>query len=269
MSTSKESPGQLLEHDQSIDVVSELRGLTGENCRPSENGVAAFQAADIVLFTGQFVGAGKSTVANALVDRRNIASWTNRDLRPGEVEGVDKCHKTLEEMLEAARSGLLLEMEEVRPGTFYATPAELGAGKHVKDLELVGAQRLRSYVPGIKMVVPLPPLDIVDKQGLTSWEQRLVMREGYDRAIDNKMSDDLAARLQGVIDECQRILDDPKLMNNPNILFVVNDDLSDTVKAVQAFIDSEDEAPRVMTAEAVQVHVLALRELASEALAAA
>lgn len=134
--------GQVFDQD-SYDY---LLSHTGENCSPSEESVAKLKAADLVLMSGQFVGAGKSTLISSLQanGRFNIASWTNRDLRPGEVEGVDKCHRPLVEMAGAAEWGYFLELEEVRPQVFYASPAEFQAERgYVKDLELKGAMRLR------------------------------------------------------------------------------------------------------------------------------
>jgi len=66
-------------HTHSLEL---LRGSTSSSCRPSGESIAGLQATDLVLMSGQFVGAGKSTFIQAL-GRANIASWTNRELRSG------------------------------------------------------------------------------------------------------------------------------------------------------------------------------------------
>lgn len=241
-----------------------LRGLTGVNSAPSEESIRALQGSDLVLMAGQFVGAGKSTFIQALEadGRVNIPSWTNRDLRPGEVEGVDKVTATLSEMAEMAVAGYFLELEEVRPKVFYATPSGLASnGRYVKDLELKGALRLRSLAPEIPIVVPLPPVREAKDLGVTEWERRVVLREGFRKGVTDKAITDLTGRLQGVIDETDRVLD-TGLANDPNMLFVINDVLGWSLSAMRAFIANGEKKPH----GDIEVHLQILQHLAAQAL---
>lgn len=248
-----------------------LRGFVGPNCVPSPDSIEILQQADLVLLSGQFVGAGKSTFIRALEDeyRVNIPSFTNRDLRPGEVEGVDKCKKSLGQLATAAENGELLELEEVRPGIFYATPATLDTSKrYVKDLELKGALRLRAYAPELPIVVPVPPLDITD--GLTEWEWRVILREGYRHSIKDEDIHDLKGRLEGAVEEVDRIAE-KGLAEDPNTLIVVNDDLSVALYSMEEFLRTGkklDQAQNHLSEGGLNGHLQAVRNLASNALAA-
>lgn len=230
-----------VETQESVEI---LRSKTGAQCEPSPESVEALATSDLVLVSGMFIGAGKSMVIDSLVREgyQNIASWTNRKLRRSEVEGVDKCHRSLEVMAERAVAGFFLELEEVRPGMFYATPAEFGTDRrYVKDLELRGAMRLRTMAPEIPIIIPLPPLKPSPKQ-VTEWEKRVVEREQYHRALGDDTIYDLETRLEGAIDEAGRV-HAAHLLDDPYTLFVVNDSQDTTIETVQAFLQSGTHLP--------------------------
>ncbi len=220
-----------------------IRGFVDNNCVPSPENVAVLDQTDLVLLSGQFVGAGKSTFIQELERRGriNIASWTNRELRPGEIEGVDKCVRSLGQLTTAAENGDLLELKEVREGIFYATPAKLSPNsRYVKDLELKGALRLRKYAPELSIVVPIPPLHEVKAGGvLTEWERRIVLREGFQKAISDKDIQDLQGRLEGVAEEVNRIYDEA-LISDPNTAIIVNDSLSIALNSMNKFLATGD-----------------------------
>lgn len=247
-----------------ISAYDQLLAHTGKNCTPSQDSVDRFRAADVVLVSGQIVGAGKSTIIQFLESsgRRNVASWTNRELRPGEVEGIDKCQRSLEEMAAEAKCGGFLELIEVREGVFYATPAEFSSGeKYAKDLELEGAMDLRSLAPELPIIVPLPPLRSVDQLRVTEWERRVILREGLDRNYSDKAADDLRNRLLGVVTEADRIIE-LNLLDDPNILFVVNDDLDVALAEVHGFLD----AGKSSNQQTIGQHIVDLRDFAQAAL---
>src|SRR5579885_2084710 len=176
----------MIETEVTLEALPVLRAFTGVNCVPSPESVAELKQADIILLSGQFVGAGKSTFSRALEQqgRVNVASWTNRNLRPGEVEGVDKVKSSLSAMAEKAIGGYFLELEEVRSECFYATPAAFTKGqKYVKDLELKGAMRLRSFAPDLPIIVPLPPVRPAALGQVTEWERRVIEREHYQQSL--------------------------------------------------------------------------------------
>lgn len=222
-----------------------LRSLTGEHCIPSEESVQALIDADLVLVSGQFVGAGKSTLIDDLGRLRyhNVASWTNRELRPGEVEGVDKCHRTLEVMAERAVSGFFLELEEMREGIFYATPSlPIDSKSYVKDIDLKGALRLRAMAPALPIIVPLPPLSQTERM-VTEWERRVALRERHHQRITDKGAQDLGARLEGVLEEIGRIQTED-LLDDPYIQFVVNDDLPLALDTMYDFLETGTKVPQ-------------------------
>lgn len=245
--------------EQSLEI---LRSHTGMQCEPSAESVDALVGSDLVLVSGMFIGAGKSMVIENLVEGgyQNIASWTNRDLRRGEVEGIDKCQRPLEAMAEKAISGYFLELEEVRVGMFYATPAEFGAGKrYVKDLDLRGAMRLRSMAPELPIIIPLPTLKHSGRQ-VTEWERRVCEREQYHKGLSKGAIDDLEARLEGAIEEAGRVCAE-QLIDDPNVLFVVNDSKTATVEAVRKFLQTGKRD----TATDIELHIEDMVILAAEA----
>lgn len=246
----------------SLDV---LRQSVGSNCVPSAESVAELQGSDLVLMSGQFVGAGKSTFIHELEagGRVNIPSWTNRELRPGEVEGIDKIRGSLPVMAQKAIDGYFLEIEEVRPGVFYATPAEFTPGKsYVKDLELKGALRLRSFAPKLPIVVPIPPIDRLASLQVTEWERRVVGREGLAKSITDKAIDDLKGRLAGVVEEADRI-EELDMAKDPYTLLVINDDLPQALQAMHRFLQTGERTEHADIAD----HVRSLKQIASAALA--
>lgn len=240
-----------------------LLARTGEQCQPSPDSIAALQEADVVLLSGQFVAAGKSTFINHLTTRgrANVPSWTNRALRPGEQEGVDKCHKSMDELAEAAAAGDLLELEEVREGVFYATPTIQPGEPRVKDLELRGALRLRQFAPALPIVVPLPSLRPT-QSGVTAWEQRFLGRDGFGNWGDADIRD-LTGRLQGAAQESDRILE-LDLLTDPRLLLIANDDLRQALRGMYRFLATGEKPHQ----PGLRRHVEQLGALAREALRA-
>jgi len=221
-----------------LQALEAIRGYVGPNCVPSPERIEALGQTDLVLVSGQFVGAGKSTFIRELEQegRANIPSYTNRDLRRGEVEGIDKVTVSLGQLATLAENGELLELEEVRPGVFYATPARLNPHKrYVKDIELKGALRLRKYSPHIPIVVPVPPLREVETGDLTEWERRVAIRDGYRQAITDNDVKDLHDRLWGVVEEVDRISHEG-LIDDPNLAIIINDDLSVALSSMKTFL---------------------------------
>ncbi len=258
----------ILNDEQALET---LRSFAGPNCVPSTDSIEALQEADLVLVSGQFVGAGKSTFIQELErdGRVNIPSFTNRDLRPGEIEGVDKCKMSLGQLAAAAQNGELLELEEVRPGIFYATPARLNPDKrYVKDLELKGALKLRTYAPELPIVVPVPPLQ--QAGSVTEWERRVVSREGYQHRISEKDIIDLKGRLEGVVEEVDRISGEG-LMDDPNTVLIVNDVLPVALRAMKTFLITGAKL-EIIDARTHDInfgdYLQSVRDLASAALAA-
>ncbi len=243
------------------EYIDFLNSVSGEKCHPSEQSVDTLTKSDLILMAGQFVGAGKSTLINALRQNGviNVPSWTNRDLRPGEVEGVDKFHRSLGEFAVAAQAGTFLEIEQVRPGVFYATPADLSAGeRYVKDLEIKGAMRLREFAPELPIIIPLPSLEYDSGRRVTEWERRVIEREALNRSVTERGIIDLANRLDGAAEEAERILE-LDLLNDPNTLVIVTtNDPNTALNGIRKFLDTGERSET----RQIEVHLSALSELA-------
>lgn len=245
-----------------------LRELCGENCEPSLEQRRQLQQIDLVMISGQFVGAGKSRLLNGLHEsgRSNIPSYVNRPLRPGEKEGVDKCSRDTHDMLEMARGGAFLEMEEVRPGHFYATSL-MGADPeqaYVKDAELQGALQLRErFDPELPIAIPLPPFTFDRKAGVTEWERRAIGRDFYTARNFDTYHADLYERLRGAAEECDRIIDNG-LIDEKNTFIFINEDVDRSREVLQRFLKTRKKP----NSSGLLQYIGVLRNIAQEALEA-
>ncbi|HSX06349.1 MAG TPA: hypothetical protein VLG92_01360 [Candidatus Saccharimonadia bacterium] len=251
--------------DPDEEALRTLRELSVDYV-PSDASVGALHEADLVLMAGQFVGAGKSTFIKDLTTqqgRENVPSWTNRELRQGELEGIDKSKRSLPAIARAATEGSLLEFVEVRPGIFYATPALFTPGReYVKDVELQGALRLREIAPELRIVVPLPPLDPVESLQVTEWERRVVERD-IRGGVTARAIDDLEQRLKGAAEEATRI-QELDLVDDPRTFFVVNRSLPEAVLAMNVFLQTGEKTQQ----DGIRAHIKQLGSLASAAISA-
>ncbi|MFC1660704.1 guanylate kinase [Gemmatimonadota bacterium] len=111
-------------------------------------------------------GAGKTTIARALVEREEdfefSISVTTRAPRPRETDGADYFFVTEEEFLALVEEGELVEWARVH-GFYYGTPlhnlVEVGGkGRHVVlDIDVQGARQIREAVPEALLLFILPP----------------------------------------------------------------------------------------------------------------
>jgi guanylate kinase len=110
-------------------------------------------------------GVGKSSVVHALTKRVRFhfsVSWTTRERRPGERDGVDYVFVNRSRFLDNIESGGFLEWAEYS-GHLYGTPraavlAHLDAGHHVLlDIENDGAGQVKDSYPEALLVFLLPP----------------------------------------------------------------------------------------------------------------
>jgi len=112
-------------------------------------------------------GVGKGTVRKALFDmpKHNLVysvSMTTRDIRPGEVEGVDYYFVSKEEFIKRQKEGKFLETAEF-VGNYYGTPLDkvneqLDMGNEVVlEIEVEGAQQVKKKVPDCVMIFIVPP----------------------------------------------------------------------------------------------------------------
>ena len=112
-------------------------------------------------------GVGKGTVRKALFNlpKHNLVysvSMTTRDMREGEVDGVDYYFVSKEEFEKRRKEGKFLETAEF-VGNYYGTPLDkvndqLDAGNEVVlEIEVEGAIQVKRKVPDCVMIFIVPP----------------------------------------------------------------------------------------------------------------
>jgi guanylate kinase len=171
-------------------------------------------------------GGGKTTIARALLARRNdlgySVSCTTRTPRPGEVNGRDYYFMTRSEFLAERERGAFAESAEVH-GNLYGTLRSevervLSAGKHVvMDIDPQGAVQFVRVFPHTVTVFILPPSADVLLERL--------------RGRKTESTAQLAARLTSALQELQRV-DEYEYV-------VLNDDLERAVTSICSIIDAE------------------------------
>jgi guanylate kinase len=171
-------------------------------------------------------GAGKTTLARALVDRFDgtvfALSATTRPARAGERNGRDYRFVTEAAFDQLAESGELLEWANVhshRYGTLRegVTEALQRGDCVVLDIDVQGARRVRSLFPEAVLVFVLPP-------SARELEQRL---DGRGTESDEERGVRLRSALSelGAIDEFDYI--------------VVNDEVDAAVRALGSIVEAE------------------------------
>lgn len=173
-------------------------------------------------------GVGKSTViAELLGERRGevyfSVSFTTRQPRVGEADGVNYNFVTREEFEGMIARGELLEYAEY-VNNYYGTSMKLireklEAGIDVLlDIEVQGAAKVRAKCPEAVLIFIIPP----------SFEE--LSRRLHNRATDQE--DVIAGRLQKAREEYQHIPSYDYL--------VVNDKVSEATQEILAILKAED-----------------------------
>ncbi|NNK49161.1 MAG: guanylate kinase, partial [Gemmatimonadetes bacterium] len=171
-------------------------------------------------------GGGKTTVRKALLQRRSdlvfSVSATTRSPRPGEVEGADYQFLAPEDFESLVRDGDLLEWAEVH-GELYGTPrsnlerAWAREAHLLLDIDVQGTRQLRARQPDALTVFLLPP--------------------NYERLVDRlrgRGSEDVETfrrRMRSALSELSEV--------ERFDYAVVNDELDDTLQAVEAIVSAE------------------------------
>jgi len=171
-------------------------------------------------------GAGKTTIARLLLDRRGDVGYsiscTTRAPRPGEVDGVDYHFLSAAQFDEAVRRGEFAEWAEVhgrRYGTLISEVEKVMArGQHVMlDIDVQGARQLvQRFLDSVTIFVVPPSAE--------SLVARLTGR-------NTESSETLALRLQNAVLE----LKEAERYQH----VVVNDNLEHAVSDVSRIIDEE------------------------------
>jgi guanylate kinase len=171
-------------------------------------------------------GSGKTTLVREILDRRGdlrfSVSVTSRKPRAGENSGVHYTFLERAEFDKRCSRGELLEWAEVH-GDLYGTPlANLEAaradGVHLLlDIDVQGARAVREAVPEAVTVFLLPPAG--------AWLSRLRQRGSESRETLQRRLRSAATELDAA-DDFQYV--------------VVNDDLEQTVRRVEAILEAEE-----------------------------
>lgn len=171
-------------------------------------------------------GAGKTTIARLLLDRRDdvgySVSCTTRAPRPGEQDGVDYHFLSPDEFDERVRRGEFAEWAEVhgrRYGTLVSeVQAVIDRGQHVMlDIDVQGARQVVQRFLDAVTIFVVPP----SAEALVA---RLAGR-------NTESTETLALRLRNAVEE----LEEASRYQH----VVVNDNLEDAVSRVARIIDDE------------------------------
>jgi guanylate kinase len=171
-------------------------------------------------------GVGKGTVRKELFERktelRYSISMTTREIRPGEVDGVDYFYKTNDEFEKLIAEGKLLEYAKF-VNNYYGTPKDyvvetLDKGHDVfLEIEVQGAMQVKKNFPEGVFIFLFPP-------SLEELKNRIV-----NRGTENE--DVILNRLKEARNEIE-------MMDSYDYV-VVNDDVENAVEKVQSIIQAE------------------------------
>lgn len=171
--------------------------------------------------------AGKGTVIKELLKRNDelhlSISYTSRDKRKGDIDGVTYNFVTPEEFEQMIQNDEFLEYEQVHYGRYYGTPKKdieqkLSEGKNViLEIDVKGANHVKEIFPETILIFILAPSMEIVKERIIS------------RGAENP--DEIIKRFEVAYREINEV-------NKYNYV-VVNDILEDAVKKVEAILISE------------------------------
>jgi len=170
-------------------------------------------------------GVGKGTVRKALFEKEDnqfeySISMTTRNMRDGEVEGVDYFFRSRDEFEQLIDEGKMLEYAEY-VGNYYGTPLEyvnktLDEGKDVfLEIEVQGAMKVKEKMPDGVFIFLTPPdfselkarivnrgtdeLAVIEKRMVKAKEEIEMMRH-YDYAVVNDEVELAVQRIKKIIE---------------------------------------------------------------------
>ena len=159
-------------------------------------------------------------VMEARQDLLFSVSATTRQMRPGEVDGVNYYYITREEFEDRIRRGEFLEYDE-HNGTLYGTlngqiREKLTRGNVILDVEPVGAGNVRKAYPDATLIFIMPPSrqeleERLRGRGDTSQEQirlrldraewEIEQKDWYDYVVVNRRAQTCAEEILRIIAE--------------------------------------------------------------------
>lgn len=171
--------------------------------------------------------AGKGTVIKKLLSLHNdivlSISYTSRPKRASEIDGVDYYFVTKKEFEEKIANGDFLEYAQVHYGDYYGTPKKevikkLESGKDViLEIDVEGAKQIKEKFPETILIFIMAP-------SMEEVKRRIKMRGDENN--------------EQIIKRFKRAYQEINQVNNYNYV-VVNDDLEEAVKKVEAILISE------------------------------
>ncbi|MCK4655629.1 MAG: guanylate kinase, partial [candidate division Zixibacteria bacterium] len=108
-------------------------------------------------------GCGKATLLKYVTDYtdiKRVVTYTTREARPGEVDGVDYNFVSKEDFDRMYENGELMERERVYGDFFYGSPRDVFAGTDadvIMELDTKGTENYRSIYGSILTIFILPP----------------------------------------------------------------------------------------------------------------
>lgn len=188
-------------------------------------------------------GVGKGTV-RAAIFKDNIYNYvysvsaTTRQMRPGEVDGVDYHFTSREEFEKLIEEDTLLEYAEY-VGNYYGTPINwiednLSKGRDVfLEIEVQGAMKVRERMPDGIFIFLAPP-------NLNELESRIT-----GRGTDNE---------EIIYERMQKAREEIEMMKHYDYV-VVNDKVDNAVNKINGIIQSEHlKVSRVVDQIKLQIH---------------
>ena len=184
------------------------------------------QKGEFIIISGTTC-AGKGTVIEKLLDKdKNLAlsiSYTSRAKRDGEVDGVDYHFISRDEFKKRIQKGEFLEYAKVRYGEYFGTAKKdvqklLETGKDViLEIDVQGAQQIKEMFPETILIFIMAP-------SMNEVKRRIKARgkETKEQILDR------------FITAYREINEIPKYN-----YVVVNDNLDEAVKKVEAILISE------------------------------
>lgn len=198
-----------------------------ENYKPSAATIALIQDTPILLLVG-VSGAGKDSIKHQLLKTgqyHHIVSHTTRRPRENhgtlEKDGIDYHFINLEEAEKLIDAGAFVEAKMYSGNIYGTSVAEIQKARDdhkiaLADMEVQGVSEYKAVSPGVQAMFILPPSYEV-------WQQRLKSR--YDNDVNPA---DIKRRMQTAKLELRETL------RKDYFRFVINDDLDQAVKAVDA-----------------------------------
>lgn len=181
---------------------------------------------DLIIISGTTC-AGKGTVIKKLLANHNdivlSVSYTSRPKREHEINGIDYYFVTDSEFEDKIRNHDFLEYAKVQYGAYYGTPKKevlelLERGKDViLEIDVQGAKQIKQIYPETILIFIMAP------------SMREVKRRIMQRGDEN---------IEQIISRFKVAYNEINQLNNYNYV-VLNDDLDNAVKKVEAILISE------------------------------